>query len=152
VGKLYFGDNLDVLRDHKNFPDSGIDGMIFLQDEANGPAKKIIVSVKGGEHVNRAMVADLKNSVEREKAQIGLFVTLAEPTHLMAHEALSAGFYDSPHMRAYPKIQILTIEGLLSGKEGPRYPDLSRGGLSFKKAKVEEKKGQQLGLGLDEVG
>jgi DNA modification methylase len=134
----------------KKGADTGIDGLIFFQDEAKGTAKKIIVSVKGGENVGRTMLADLKNTVEREQAQMGLFVTLTPPTKPMEHEAISAGYYDSPHMGAYPKIQILTIEGLLSGTEGPRYPDLTRGGLSFKKAKVEEKKGKQLGLGLED--
>jgi hypothetical protein len=37
----------------------------------------------------------------------------------------------------------LTIEDLLSGKEKPNYPDLSRGGLSFKKAKVEQQRAAQ---------
>ena len=137
--------NAQPYQGKKKGADSGIDGIIFFQDDKKD-AKKIIVSVKGGEHVNRAMIADLKNSVEREKAQIGLFVTLAEPTKPMQTEALAAGFYESPHMGSFPKIQILTIEGLLSGRERPQYPDLSRGGLSFKKAKVEEKKGSQLGL------
>jgi DNA modification methylase len=133
----------------KKGADTGIDGIIFFQDDNKG-AKKIIVSVKGGEHVTRTMIADLKNSVDREHAQIGLFVTLVEPTRPMEHEAISAGFYNSPHMGAFRKIQILTIEGLLSGKEGPEYPDLSRGGLNFKRAKVEKQQGQQLDLGLED--
>jgi len=54
------------------------------------------VSVKGGETVGRVMIADLKNSVEREKAEIGLFLTLTPPTHSMVTEAASAGFYESP--------------------------------------------------------
>ena len=120
--------------------DTGIDGLIFFQDD-KGDAKKIIVSVKGGEHVTRTMIADLKNSVEREKAQIGLFVTLAPPTEPMQREAVSAGYYDS-QFGAFPKIQILTVEDLLSGKEGPRYPDMARGGLNFKKAKKEKGKDQ----------
>jgi hypothetical protein len=37
----------------------------------------VLVSVKSG-HVNSAMVRDLKGTVEREKAAIGLFVTLEE--------------------------------------------------------------------------
>jgi site-specific DNA-methyltransferase (adenine-specific) len=127
----------------KKGADSGIDGLIFFQDEQS-PAKKIIVSVKGGENVGRTMLADLKNSVERESAQMGLFVTLTAPTEPMVKEAVSAGFYDSP-FGAFPKIQILTIEGLLSGQEGPRYPDMARGGLNFKKAK-KEKGGNQMGL------
>jgi DNA modification methylase len=126
----------------KKGADSGIDGVIYFQDD-KGPAKKIIVSVKGGESVTRTMIADLKNSVEREEAQIGLFVTLKPPTKPMKVEAVSAGYYESPHSGAFEKIQILTIEGLLNGTESPRYPDLSRGSTSFKQAKVEEEQGDQ---------
>ena len=124
----------------KKGADTGIDGLIFFQDD-KGDAKKIIVSVKGGEHVTRPMIADLKNSVEREKAQIGLFVTLTPPTEPMQKEAVSAGYYDS-QFGAFPKIQILTVEDLLNGTEGPRYPDMARGGLNFKKAKKEKGKDQ----------
>ncbi|TAH49294.1 MAG: site-specific DNA-methyltransferase [Chloroflexota bacterium] len=125
----------------KKGADSGIDGIIYFQDD-KGPAKKIIVSVKGGENVNRAMIADLKNSVEREKAQMGFFVTLAPPTKPMQTEAVSAGYYESPHSGAFEKIQIVTIADLLNGKT-PRYPDLSRGSTSFKKSRVEEMRGEQ---------
>ena len=55
------------------------------------------------------MIADLKNSVEREKAAIGLFITLSQPTRPMTTEAVSAGYYQSPKGDV-PKIQILTIE------------------------------------------
>ena len=121
--------------------DGGTDGLIFFQDDDTG-AKKIIVSVKGGKHVTRTMIADLKNTVEREKAQIGIFVTLAEPTKPMVKEAVSAGYYKSIY-GSFPKIQILTIEELLSETKKPIFPDLSRGSLSFKKAKVEEKSATQ---------
>lgn len=125
----------------KKGADGGIDGIIYFQDD-KGPAKKIIVSVKGGEKVNRAMVADLKNSVEREKAQLGIFVTLAPPTKPMQTEAVSAGWYQSPHSGAFEKIQILTIADLLNGKTA-RYPDLARGGANFKRAPVEKQGGAQ---------
>ncbi|MCK4428399.1 MAG: restriction endonuclease, partial [candidate division Zixibacteria bacterium] len=128
--------NAQPYKGKKKGADTGIDGIIYFQDD-KGEAKKIIVSVKGGENVTRTMIADLKNTVEREKAQMGLFVTLAPPTKPMIVEATSAGFYESPAHGAFPKIQILSIEGLLSGKETPLYPDLSRGGLTFKKAKTE---------------
>jgi hypothetical protein len=129
----------------KKGAEGGTDGLIFFQDDDKG-AKKIIVSVKGGENVNRAMIADLKNTVEREKAEIGLFVSLAEPTQPMTTEAASAGFYTSP-FGEFPKIQILTIEDLLSGKAKPNTPpDLSRGGLTFKKAKTEKERTEQAKL------
>jgi len=127
---------------HKKGADSGIDGLIFFQDDFSKGAKKIIVSVKSGENVTRTMIADLKNTVEREKAEIGLFVTLANPTHPMITEAASAGFYESPRGQ-YPKIQILTIEDLLSGKTRPQYTDISSGSFNFKKAETEEKRVEQ---------
>jgi len=125
----------------KKGADTGIDGLIFFQDD-KGAAKKVIVSVKGGENVGVSMLKDLIATVQREEAQIGLFVTLANPTEPMKKEAVSAGFYDS-QFGAFPKIQILTIEDLLNGTEGPRYPDMARGGLNFKKAKKEKKDNQQ---------
>jgi len=136
--------NAQPYQGKKKGADSGIDGIIFFQHDAMG-AKKIIVSVKGGEHVTRTMIVDLKNTVEREKAEIGLFVTLVEPTKPMLTEAASAGFYESPKGQ-YPKIQLLTVEDLLSGKSKPQYFDMSSGSLNFKKAKTEEKRASQAKL------
>ena len=129
--------NAQPYQGKKKGADTGIDGVIYFQDD-KGAAKKVIVSVKGGEHVSVTMVKDLIATVQREEAQIGLFVTLANPTEPMKKEAVSAGYYDS-QFGAFPKIQILTIEDLLDEKEGPRYPDMARGGLNFKKAKKEKK-------------
>lgn len=138
--------NAQPYQGKKKGADSGIDGLIYFQDD-DGPAKKIVVSVKGGENVNVAMVRDLAHVVEREKAQIGLFVTLAEPTRPMKEEATAAGYYESHVVgKSFPKIQILTIEKLLNGTEQTLYPDLGRGGLTFKKAKIEEKQANQKDL------
>lgn len=129
----------------KKGADSGIDGLIFFQDQP-GLVKKVIVSVKGGEHVQVDMIRDLKGVVEREKAEIGLFVTLAQPTKPMNEEAVKSGFYDSPNTLKYqiPRIQILTIDGLLSGTEKPQIPvDLSGGSLTLKKATKEQPEGAQ---------
>ena len=91
-----------------------------------------------------AMVRDLGHVIEREKASLGLFVTLAEPTRPMKEEAIKAGFYDQERFGTeYPKLQILTIEALMSGTERPRYPDLSLGRSTFKKAMVEDLSGEQ---------
>jgi DNA modification methylase len=139
--------NAQPYQGKKKGSDSGIDGLIFFQDDL-GVAKKIIVSVKGGEGVGVSQIRDLKGTVEREKAEIGLFITLAEPTRPMQTEAVSAGYYESKLGESYPKIQILTIEGLLSGQQKAEYPDLARGGLTFKKLKPAEKEAGQLEFGL----
>jgi DNA modification methylase len=131
--------NAQPYQGQKKGADGGIDGLIFFQDEAKGH-KKIVVSVKGGDNVNVAMVRDLAHVVAREKADIGLFVTLAEPTKPMTTEAVKEGYYTSPATgQSFPKVQILTIEGLLHGTQRALYPDLSQGATTFKKAKVEEK-------------
>lgn len=59
---------------------------------------------------------------KREKAAIGLFVTLEEPSKDMKLEADTAGLWRSEvWKRDYPKIQILTIADLLARKK-PQLP------------------------------
>jgi DNA modification methylase len=120
----------------KKGADRGIDGLIFFRDD-NQPPKKIVVSVKGGEHVGVHMVREFETVRKREKAELGLFVTLAEPTQPMIAEAAAAGFY---HSKAYnqdwPRIQILTVRGLLDRGESPQYINVDTG-VGFKRARRE---------------
>lgn len=129
----------------KKGPDGGIDGIIYFQDEKSA-AKKIIVSVKAGENVGLTMMKDLIATVAGEKAQIGLFITLAVPTKSMIAEAARTGYYSSATGQSFPKIQILTIEGLLDDSQRPRYPDLAHGSLTFNQTKREKRKEEQLEL------
>jgi hypothetical protein len=137
--------NAQPYQGKKKGSDGGTDGLIFFSDEAEG-SKKIIVSVKGGENVGVTMVKDLIATVEREKAAIGLFITLTDPTRPMTTEAVSAGFYQSPIGKSYPKIQILTVEGLLNKTQRADFQDLTGGTLTFKKAQREKKRSGQEGM------
>jgi DNA modification methylase len=127
--------------DQKKGADQGIDGRIYFFDEHmdSGKTKQIIFSVKAG-HTGPTHLRDLWGVVEREKAQIGVFISLEEPTKAMRTEAAKAGFYERPFggkEERYPRLQLLTIEELLKGK-GIAYPAV-RADLTFKKApKVEE--------------
>jgi len=115
----------------KKGADKGIDGYIYFHDEPQ-KTKKIIIQVKSG-HVNPGQIRDLRGTIERAQAQIGVFITLNEPTTGMRKEAVSAGYYRSPGWnKNYPKIQILTIKELLEGK-GINYPPKTS--VTFKKAK-----------------
>lgn len=114
----------------KKGKDRGIDGYIYFHDEPQ-KTKKIVIQVKSG-HVNPGQIRDLRGVIERENAQIGVFITLSKPTKGMIKEAVSAGFYKSPGWnKDYPKIQILTIKELLEGKEIEYPPKTS---VTFKKA------------------
>lgn len=97
--------------------------------------EKAIVSVKGGENVDVAMICDLAHVVKREKAQIGIFVTLADPTKPVLTEAIKEGFYETLYGK-FPRLQILTVEELLEGKK-PQIP--WEDPAAFKKAAREEK-------------
>jgi site-specific DNA-methyltransferase (adenine-specific) len=105
------------VREGKKGSDRGIDGVISFIDEANGQAKKILVQVKSGK-VKSGDIRDLRGTIEREGAAMGVFITLEAPTREMLAEAVAAGYYKSPGWkRDYPKMQIFSIEQLLTGGE-----------------------------------
>ena len=121
--------------------DRGIDGYLHFRDADKAP-QIAIVSVKGGENINSAMVRDLKGTMDREKAALGLFLTLNPPSREMTKEAAAAGFYETGGMK-FPRLQVLTAEQILEGKR-PQVPfGFSE---SFKKAAREstEKQGKLL--------
>ncbi len=105
----------------KKGSDRGIDGLITFTDK-NNEMQMVVVSVKSG-GVNSGMVRDLKGTLDREKAAIGLFVTLEEPTREMLLEASTAGSYHSDLWnRDYERIQILSIKDLLEDGKKPNLP------------------------------
>jgi site-specific DNA-methyltransferase (adenine-specific) len=122
----------------KKGADSGIDGLIYFKPEGKA-TEKAIVSVKGGDNVNVAMVRDLAHVVDREKAKIGVFITLADSTGPMRTEAVKAGYYETLYGK-YPRLQILTIADLFGGKQ-PNIPLVDS--ASFKKAPKEAEGGDQ---------
>jgi len=124
----------------KKGADGGIDGLRYISDldeNKRDIKRKIIVSVKGGDNVSVAMVRDLIGTMSTNKADLGFFVTLAEPTKAMITEATKAGFYRAANGKDYPRVQIFTIEDLLSGAKKPEYLDLSLGDITFKRAEKE---------------
>lgn len=116
----------------KKGADGGIDGLIYFKPDGK-TTEKAIVSVKGGLNVGVPMIRDLAHVIEREKAKIGVFITLAEPTKPMLTETIKAGYYETDFGK-YPKLQILTIEELFAGKK-PHIPLIDSS--AFKKAAHE---------------
>ncbi|MCY3973287.1 MAG: DNA methyltransferase [Candidatus Dadabacteria bacterium] len=119
----------------KRGADSGIDGLVYFQENRD-TNERVVIQVKGGASVGVSMIRDLKGTMEREKAPLGLLVTLAEPTAPMKKEAVAAGFHTiyGGEGRRYPKVQIITIEELLGGKT-PEIPRIDE--LAFKKTPRE---------------
>ncbi len=112
--------------------DRGIDGYLHFRDTDKKP-QFAIVSVKGG-GIKSGDIRDLKGTMEREKAALGLFLTVNEPTREMEREAAAAGFYETGGMKV-PRLQILTAAQILDNRR-PQVPfGFSEG---FKKAAREE--------------
>jgi len=120
-----------------------VGGLLYLY-ESKDDRRKIIVQVKGGD-VKRGGVATLLGDVNKQKTAGGILLILEKPTKPMRDEAADAGRYESKlwHDRDYPKIQILTIEGLLNNTERVDAPPQMN---PFAKAQREAKPEKQADL------
>jgi DNA modification methylase len=127
-------------QNQKKGADKGIDGIVWLRLGNKGTYEKALISVKAGDNVSVQMIRDLRGTIERDKAKLGVFLTLAEPTKPMRAEAAAAGLADLEGVKC-PRIQILTFEDLLNGKQ-PQLPyaDYALALPKAKQAEVEQGK------------
>ncbi len=113
--------------------DRGVDGMLYFY-EGETKREKILVQVKGG-GVKRSDVATLIGDVNNQKFIGGVLITLEKPTKPMREEEADAGRFKSQRwQKDYPKIQLLTIEGLLNETERVDAPPQ---GNPFAKAEID---------------
>ena len=102
-------------QERKRGADGGVDGLIYFLDGPKRTPQKMVIQVKG-DHVSVPQVRDLKGVVEREKAAMGLFISLTQPTGPMKTEAAAGGLFHSDlWQREFPKIQLRTISEMLAG-------------------------------------
>ncbi|WP_165280002.1 DNA methyltransferase [Paenibacillus protaetiae] len=101
--------------EQKKGADKGIDGRLYFHDSDKKKTKQIIFSVKAG-NVSVAHVRELWGVIEREKADMGVMITLQKPTQPMRKESASAGFFYALNGQ-FPRIQIITIRELLEGRK-----------------------------------
>jgi hypothetical protein len=106
----------------KKGADRGVDGRKNFHDDNSGKTKQIIFSVKGGQSVEDSELRDLEGTRSGEGAEIGVFISLAEPTKPMKKRAAEAGFYTSSDGSKYPRLQLLTIKELLEGTKSVQRP------------------------------
>jgi hypothetical protein len=118
--------------EQKKGADKGIDGRVYFHEGSPTDVKQIILSVKAGANLHRNYVHELRGVVEREGAQIGVLITMEQPTKPMREEAASGGFYQSP-WGTHARLQILTVPELLEGKRIDA-PPMGQVGQTFKRA------------------
>jgi site-specific DNA-methyltransferase (adenine-specific) len=132
--------------EQKKGADKGIDGKIVFQGDQPGEFEQVMISVKAG-HITSNHVRDLRGVVDREKAAIGALISMEDPTKPMQTEAATCGFFESKTWgKKYPKIQLLTIADLLSGKKIDM-PPIKQVSATFKRAeRFKGDKSEQLVL------
>ncbi len=95
-------------------------------------------------------VRDLRGVLDREKAAIGVLISLQDATGPMETEAASAGVYEhKTNQQKYPRLQLRTVKELMEGKgiERPSFDATLY--ETFKKAPASKKKhGHQKEFGL----
>lgn len=74
--------------------------------------------MKGGQHLTPSMVRDLRGTVERERAEMEVLLTLNQPSSGMRTEAKLSGKYVWPcNNMVFPRLQIATVADFLSNRK-----------------------------------
>ena len=136
--------------EQKKGADHGIDGKILFRDDPRASkAEQIIIQVKGGK-TGVKNVRDLRGVLEREKAAMGVLISLQPPTCDMVAEAASAGSYEHKSIQQkYPRLQLRTVKELMEGNAIERPSNVAALDETFKKAPESKKKqGHQKEFGL----
>ncbi|MGH2973398.1 MAG: DNA methyltransferase [Solirubrobacterales bacterium] len=121
--------------------DGGIDGELLFHEKEGGKTRRVILSVKSGK-TGVSHVRELRGVIEEHNAEIGVLITMREPTRPMRELAASAGFYESGSEGVgtwgkHPRIQIFTIAELLEGAKIDKPP--RTGNLTFRRAQQVER-------------
>ena len=136
--------------EQKKGADHGIDGKILFRDDPNAAKpEQIIIQVKGGK-TGVKDVRDLRGVLDREKAAIGVLISLQEATSPMEAEAASVGFYEhKTNSQKFPRLQLRTVKELMDGKGIERPTSAAASDETFKKAPASKKKNaEQTELGV----
>jgi site-specific DNA-methyltransferase (adenine-specific) len=136
--------------EQKKGADHGVDGKILFRDDPKAAKpEQIVIQVKGGK-TGVKDVRDLRGVLDREKAAIGILISLQEATGPMETEAASAGFYEhKTNKQKFPRLQLRTVKELMEGKGIERPSSAASLDDTFKKAPESKKKhGEQRELGV----
>jgi len=118
--------------------DKGIDGIAqYLTDPKTQNVIRVAFQVKGGVHIQSKDIDALLGAMDKHKCELGVFLTIAEPTKPMLDTIASSGFIEIPGFKI-PRLQILTLEDYFKKKslKLPKY------NITFKAAQLKGKKKQ----------
>ncbi|WP_018701385.1 site-specific DNA-methyltransferase [Amorphus coralli] len=112
--------NPHAVREIKRGADQGIDGELYFPlGPGHSRHGRLLMSVKSGKTVGVAAVREFARVLEREGADMGLFICVDRPTKQMEIEALSMGYAETGQGRKQ-RLQIVSIQGWFENER----PDL----------------------------
>ena len=116
----------------KQVGDRGVDGVIRFPLDDRKQVGRVLVSVKGGSRLGPTMIRDLIGTVDSHRAQMGVLITMENPTRGMIEAVQRSGlFVWSLIGRSYPRVQIITVPQLLAGRQ----PEMPQAFLPYVKAR-----------------
>ncbi len=94
-------------------------------------------SVKGGVNIQSKDIDALLGAMDKHKCELGVFLTIAEPTKPMLDTIAGAGFVEIPGFKI-PRLQILTLKDYFKNKK-LKLPSVN---ITFKAAQLKGKNKQ----------
>ena len=138
---LTYSSNRAVINEKKG-SDEGIDGVIYFAVDAKS-SDRAILQVKSGA-VGPRDIRDLRGTVDRERAALGIIIVMDEPTDQMKHEAKVAGTYEHVFMgRKVDRLSIVTVQDLVDGEKRFEMP-MGRSALKIAKRTSKSEQGKLL--------
>lgn len=115
---LSYTNNKGMIHEKKG-KDYGIDGMALIADineKQDNELMPVLFSVKSDLKPHSSYVRDLIGTMQREKAVMGILITLYEPTRDMITEAKQAGKYKNKLFNIeFDRVKIVTVSQMLKG-------------------------------------
>jgi hypothetical protein len=137
---LTYSNNRAAINERKG-GDGGIDGTAYLLDynkKTEQDYKQIIFSVKSNKSLSPSVIRDLFGTIEREKAAMGILLTLY-PMPSLIKESKKYGTYENKMFgHIYQRIEVVTIQDILDGKTMKLPTTLEVLNKAEKKAKVKQ--------------
>lgn len=122
---------VDGTPNERQVGDKGVDGVVRFPLDNKGGIGRALVSVKGGGVLNPGMVRDLIGTMQTQRAELGVLISMEKPTRGVEDAIRHSDTYTTPVTgRSYPRTQLLTIEQLLGGTR----PDMPTPLLPYIKA------------------
>jgi site-specific DNA-methyltransferase (adenine-specific) len=124
--------------------DKGVDGIgQYMIGNTGNETIKAAFQVKGGTHIQSKDIDALLGAMDKHKCQLGVFLTIEDPTKPMMETVAGSGFVEVPGFK-YPRLQILTLKDYFLNKR-PKLPQVN---ITFKAAAKKGKKSHQEELEL----